>query len=105
MNMLLPPWMLHVVETIEAESKQHQQILVSALRYELNKRWPVFGDIESLDESVRMEAYQVAHFPGATDGQMDAALGREERCIHALRESLDFHDDTESVGPVVVIVP
>lgn len=100
---MVPHFLKHAIELIEAETPEHQRILVLELRRELNHRWPVFHNVASLDEYLRMSATQLAHFPGATDGEIDEALSHEEQNIHRLRESLDFHDTTASIGPVVTI--
>ena len=100
---MTPHFLLNVIEKIEADTPEHQRILVLELRRELNQRWPIFHNVQSLDDYIRSAAKQVFHFPNATDSEIDEALGNEEKCIHALRESLDFHDTAKSVGPVVTI--
>ena len=100
---MIPHFLLQAIEKIEAEDTEHQRILVLELRRELNRRWPVYHDIASLDDYIRMSTNVLAKFPNATDAEIDDALGREERNIHELRERLDFHDTTASVGPVVVL--
>ena len=100
---MAPHFLLTAIEQIEAETPEHQRILVLELRRELNQRWPIFHNVQSLDDYIRSAAKQVLHFPNATDSEIDEALGNEEKCIHALRESLDFRDTAKSVGPVVTL--
>jgi len=92
-----------VIEMLRAEDPSDRAILIGDLRLELERIKPRFADVESMDEFVCMAARQIARYPGASLAERSEALRREESCIHALQEDLDYHDTAASIGPVVTL--
>lgn len=99
----LPGRIRTVLDLLRAEDYTHQGILIADLRKELDKIRPRFASVESLGEWIRMEARQLSRFPNASDEERDSALADDEACIHQLREDMDLHDRTASIGPVVLV--